>query len=154
MRHQLLLLLPAALALGFAPAPFSKPDPRKIDLKKLQGTWLVVATETDGKRSRLSGEELTLTYSGNKFVCRVAGVVTQRGKFTITAGPGRDAVVEHMILAGGGTGLHFFCLSRMEGDTLTACGSFGPAAPKALRTRPGDGCFLRVAKRRPAKRGE
>jgi len=50
----LTLLVIAASALGFAPAPFPKPDRQREDPLDVNGTWEFVLWETSGTRSQSS----------------------------------------------------------------------------------------------------
>jgi uncharacterized protein (TIGR03067 family) len=64
MRERLLFLV-AGLSLGFAPAPFPKPDPTKEDLKDLQGAWVRVKLTIDGRPSSDGPNGCPITIKGN-----------------------------------------------------------------------------------------
>ncbi len=59
--RRLVLLACAALPLGFAPAPLPKPDTSKEDLKRMQGTWLHVSTESEVWGRYESGPALVIS---------------------------------------------------------------------------------------------
>jgi hypothetical protein len=54
MRRVLPLI--AVLLIGFAPAPFPKPNRSQEDLKKMQGSWELLYTVMNGKREYPSGK--------------------------------------------------------------------------------------------------
>src|SRR5271166_851423 len=61
-----MLLAAACLAvLAFAPAPFPKPP--KDDLKKMAGTWTVLAYERGGKAMRISTATMKVKIAGDKW---------------------------------------------------------------------------------------
>lgn len=69
-RH--LLLAASVFALGFAPAPFPKPEPARGDLERLRGEWLLVSSTQGGKASGprahtafvIAGDRLTVYQDG------------------------------------------------------------------------------------------
>jgi hypothetical protein len=58
MRRVLPLIV--LVLLGFAPAPFPKPDPSKEDLRKMQGKWFWIYTVKDGNRKNEMQETIWL----------------------------------------------------------------------------------------------
>src|SRR4051812_10428277 len=70
MRGRLCLLLSLSLLAGFAPAPLPRTrraDPEKDDLRKMQGTWVVLRYERNGMdHARGFAGTLYITFQGNR----------------------------------------------------------------------------------------
>src|SRR5258707_14562384 len=64
----LTLLVIAASALGFAPAPFPKPDRQREDPLDVNGTWEFVLWETNGTRSQSSETMYLIEMKRDKYV--------------------------------------------------------------------------------------
>jgi uncharacterized protein (TIGR03067 family) len=115
------------------------------ELKKLQGTWILVSRAEGGQVVRAQGDGTTMTYTGNKWVWKNGGAVAQAGTWEVVA-IGKTAtsynghVTEGFNLGAGAMGIFQF-----EGDMFRYCE--GPSRPKDFTTRRGDGCYCCTWKR-------
>lgn len=122
-------------------------DAAKSDVEKLQGTWLVVSFEIDGRQENREG--LRLTHAGNKFATLIGNKVVQAGTFTIDA-TAQPKAMDYVVLEGNNKGQTFKCIYRVEGGVLTACGTSKGSRPKEFATTRKAGDFLRLATREDA----
>lgn len=124
MRTRLLLVLPLGLLLAAG-----SPEDSKKDLKKLQGTWTIVAVEEKGKKED-KGVGTTAVFSGNKVTFTVGDEkdvtdfrVDAKKKprwFDITGGAYKSV------------GIY-----ELEGDMLKVClNQSGKERPTAFKTEP------------------
>ena len=127
----------AILSLGFAPAPFKKPDTVKEDLQKMQGAW----------------DRLSCTFGSIPPVPKpLNDVVTIKGN-TISYGPNFDWV----LILGNDKGVKTFEIQRkagekagawigiyeLKGDSLQVCFTPSNDRPKSIQpTKPGQ--YLRT----------
>src|SRR5262249_43485264 len=71
-RERLALLVVAALSLGFAPAPFPRPQKNRTDLQKMQGLWNLVEERSEGQ-PRQPVRQLQVTIRGERLAFVVGG---------------------------------------------------------------------------------
>jgi uncharacterized protein (TIGR03067 family) len=144
----LLLSTLAALALGFAPAPFPRSsrevDPDKADLARLQGVWQEVRYQL-GTDDRL-GDGTRVTVAGSRVTYRRGESLLSDWTITLdTQHRPKRMQFRHFP----GKGEPSESIYRLDGDTLTLCypvagsnlirpGEFSPQSGHALVT------FLRV----------
>jgi len=141
MRHVIAAL--SLLLLAGAPQ-----DQAKKDLQRLQGTWIMVALEVDGK---LVGEDklkdTTLVIKGNKYITRVR---EREIETTFTLDPSKKPKAIDMVFADGDKkdkvikGLY-----EIDGDTLRICRGLSPEGdrPAQFGTWPDTGIFVVTWKR-------
>ena len=114
--RRLLLLLPVLL-LGFAPAPFPRPNPATDDQKAIQGDWKLISRTYEG------GEEdhivSTLEVKGNRWAfCNAESsfkspfIVSFRGKRRPWFYDGKSGDTPVVSMEG---------IYKVEGDTLIIC---------------------------------
>jgi uncharacterized protein (TIGR03067 family) len=112
------VLLFAAAAAGFAPAPFPRPDKGTADLKNMQGQWAQVGLHIAGRKGPVG--QYTLTITSNRFQWFREGEpknqwivkLDVRGKHRRFCSNG---------IAGNVKGVVFRGIYRLEGETLTIC---------------------------------
>ena len=141
MRHVIAAL--SLLLLAGAPQ-----DQAKKDLQRLQGTWIMVALEVDGK---LVGEDklkdTTLVIKGNKYITRVR---EREIETTFTLDPSKKPKAIDMVFADGDKkdkvlkGIY-----EIDGDTLRICRGLSPEGdrPAQFGTWPDTGIFVVTWKR-------
>jgi uncharacterized protein (TIGR03067 family) len=123
--RKLLSIVLAVLLLGFAPAPFPKPetrDPGRADLKKMQGDWIAVRDTTwfaCNGGGITSGEAARgrVTIAGNCLIYSQAGKVASRWVIRLDATRSPRAIDSRQT-DGRGFRLGVY---KFEGDTLTIC---------------------------------
>ena len=145
MKLHVLMVVAAGLLLG---ADRPREEAVKKELKKLQGTWKMVALEVDGKQvPEEKFPDTTLIIKGNKYIVKVKKKAyettftldpTQKPRhidMTFKDGPNKDKVHK---------GIY-----ALEGDTLKLCRGQSPdaARPRDFATWPDTGVFLVVWKR-------
>ena len=141
MRKPLLLLLLAALAAGFAPAPFPRPERRRTDLEKMQGTWVLDSMLLDGRTSRRGGTRVTIEGDRLKYVND--GKVGVEYVLTLSPSQRPREYVSRQV----GTAVIFQGLYSVQGHTLKfAYNGSGESRPTAFEGM-GRGRFLEVYKR-------
>lgn len=119
------LWLAVGLSLGFAPAPLPRPESKKHDLKKLQGTWVRVLCTQGGQQVPIPPTPpgfplaLQVVISGDCMTYLHAGSVQSEWAITLMS-PGKGPKVFDVkgvrATAGQYRGVY-----RLEGDTLTLC---------------------------------
>src|SRR5438045_4202080 len=89
MRKPLLLLILAALAAGFAPVPFPRPERRRTDQERMQGTWVLKAMTIDGREMK-GRENVRVVIDGRRLKYVNGGQVTIEYDLTLdpTRSPG------------------------------------------------------------------
>jgi uncharacterized protein (TIGR03067 family) len=131
-----LLLVAAALALGFAPAPFT--GARRTDLERLQGVWV---GEMGALEARIEGDTLSY-FRGGKLV-RVYAL-----KLDTASSPKGYDIEEVVKGAGAGILFHFRGIYKLDGDMLTMCSApSGRPRPAAFAVT-GPGSELKVLTRK------
>jgi uncharacterized protein (TIGR03067 family) len=143
--NRLLLLVPVVALLIAADAK----DDAKKDLDKLQGEWVMVALEVDGKavpEDKLKGTVLTI--KGDKYITTVKDA---KHEVTITLDPSKDPKHIDMAFPDGpnapkiGKGIY-----KIDGDTFVLCRSQSTENPRPTEfgTWPNTGYFLVTWKRK------
>jgi uncharacterized protein (TIGR03067 family) len=137
------LLLAAALALGFAPAPLPRPPGRTGELKKMQGTWVMVRRCCGGRDLSVAGAP-RLVVAGDRLTWLSPASPSE---WVVTLYPARKPRALDLKgrtgFARGGTGEAVYAL---EGDTLTLSYFNGRPRPTDL-TGKAPGQWLMVYKR-------
>jgi uncharacterized protein (TIGR03067 family) len=134
----------AVAALGFAPAPLPKPDPSQVDLKKLQGTWVVVsdryeggAKSDPGLKAVVAGDRLTYIQDGKPMLPWVLTLDARQSPKTL----------DMRISGRADRGALCRAVYSLEGDTLKLShnGNWKDRPKDMTGTAPGT--YLRVFKR-------
>jgi RNA polymerase sigma factor (sigma-70 family) len=133
-------LVPAVLAAADEPAR------AKAALRKLQGTWVVVAATESGTKQD-GDEEHVMRFDGETFVMLEHGEVHNRGPFTLDAS--KDPIEMNITFDEGKMqGKTGRAIIAWEGEQLKFCGAIEPAErPTDFRSEPGDHRLLVVLKR-------
>jgi uncharacterized protein (TIGR03067 family) len=117
-------------------------------MKALEGTWLVVGSEMDGKNQLSRDEREWWEFKGNRFISRVCpGGHSCRGTFTLD--PCKVPKEIDMFIEEYNENFKFVGIYRLEGDRLTIrFHSAKDPRPKTFTTKPGtNGHYLIVLKR-------
>jgi uncharacterized protein (TIGR03067 family) len=134
----LLAILGALMSLGLAPSPF--PHPIRGDLKRLQGTWVMVAAQNDpGKVAAEVFNEpipgLTWTIAGDSLLASTDPGIKFRISLDVQATPKRlVATPPHPIF--GVDRVQW--IYRLQGDVLTVCFDPGGRSPPSAFPGPDD----------------
>jgi uncharacterized protein (TIGR03067 family) len=125
----------------------SKKDPRKEDLKKLQGTWEVVSYLSEGIGSTF---KMHRTISGNQWTTHTDGQpIRYRFEIDPTKKP---KTIDILPVDGPLQGKRLLCIYEVDGDTLKLCqAQADKPRPTKFTGDAGSGCILTVAKRAKAK---
>jgi uncharacterized protein (TIGR03067 family) len=142
---------PALMALiaGLLIAADAKEDEAKKDMEKMQGTWLLVSGERDGKK--FTDEEIKqakLIVKGDTWRIPKSEVGTaQEGTFTLD--PTKTPKwTDSMNGTGPDKGKTWKGIYELEGDTQKVClAPPGKDRPKEFATKAGSGYILQVWKR-------
>jgi uncharacterized protein (TIGR03067 family) len=119
----------------------------KADMKVLQGTWLVIDADVEGKKVGESFKGLELVLSGSNYSVKVQGD-TDKGTFTINT----KKTPHEMDISGGegpNRGKTYPCLYEVKDDTLTVCyGLDFKTRPTELKAPEKSGRMLIVYKKK------
>jgi uncharacterized protein (TIGR03067 family) len=126
MSRPVSLLPPLLLLLGFAPAPFPKPDTGKEDLHRMQGGWVMAWSQKDGVKT-LAEQEAVWLIAGNQLTTSLAG--KKVGAFSIAL-DGRKKPSTIDVLSPDGSGSPVPGRYSLEGDLLKV--SLGEPRPPDL----------------------
>ncbi|MEO6809601.1 MAG: TIGR03067 domain-containing protein [Isosphaeraceae bacterium] len=143
MMNILLSCAVAGLVLSAAPQ-----SPARRDLDALQGTWVAVSMERNGRPLPANRyQDGRLVMDGETFTYFDENRVATRGIRTLdpTQTP---CALDDLHTVGPFKGKTYHGIYRLQGDTFTTCnGSAGSARPTGFATRPGTGLLLIVYKR-------
>jgi uncharacterized protein (TIGR03067 family) len=117
----------------------------KRELKKLQGTWVLVSRAEGGEVIRATDDSTTMTYTGNKWVWKRGETVVQAGTWKVVATGKKATSYKNHVTGGGNLGAEALGIFRFEGDGFKYCE--GPSRPTDFTTRNGDGCYCCTWKR-------
>jgi uncharacterized protein (TIGR03067 family) len=134
----LLVLVAAVLTAGFAPAP--PPRPNKVDLKRMQGAWVLTALTEQGRtvsrlpplRLTIEGDRLTYLFGEKSFAFTLTldAAKTPKRCAIRSARRGENAPLRWRIYS-------------LEGDSLTFSNDLSGGPPRA-HDRPGRGQYAEV----------
>jgi uncharacterized protein (TIGR03067 family) len=115
------LLISAAVSLGFAPAPFprtaSDSDANKAELRRLQGVWEVVRYQRE--KLVLKDAGLRLTFAGSRMTWAYDGNVCTQWAVTVLACASPKTFGQQAVPAG--SRLPQESIYRLKGDALEIC---------------------------------
>ena len=138
----------AVLAVGLlAAADRPVSDDARADLKKLAGTWALVAEVSDGQKrddDYVKKIKWVINEDGSWKVLE-DGKVKYRGKLTVD--PTKKPRAIDSILAGEQEGMVVRSIYEVNGDTLKHCFTVGEDRPKTFESKPGSRCTNSVFKR-------
>jgi uncharacterized protein (TIGR03067 family) len=120
------------------------------DQERLQGTWVLVGRELDGKASteeevkRIEGK---IVVSGNKITYGSRGEVDgQESTFKLDPAA-KPRAIDWTITSGPVKGAKVRAIYKLEGDRLTVCSGGGEKRPTEFSTKPRDEQVLLVYRR-------
>jgi uncharacterized protein (TIGR03067 family) len=140
----------AVLAVGLlaaADGPVS--DDARADLKKLAGTWALVAEVSGGQKrddDYLKKIKWVINEDGTWKVLE-DGKVKYRGKLTVDPTKKPRAIDSISILAGQQEGTVVRSIYEVNGDTLKHCFTVNGDRPETFESKPGSRCTNSVFKR-------
>ena len=138
----------AVLAVGLlAAAARPVSDDARADLKKLAGTWALVAEVSDGQKrddDYVKKIKWVINEDGTWKVLE-DGEVKYRGKLTVD--PTKKPRAIDSTLAGEQEGTVVRSIYEVNGDTLKHCFTVGEDRPKTFESKPGSRCTNSVFKR-------
>jgi uncharacterized protein (TIGR03067 family) len=143
MRTRLLLLISLMLIAGFAPAPFpraTRPDPKGDDLRKLQGTWVVLHKHYGGNKLNYVDAETHFTIAGRRMTCTVNGETRSEWNIELDPSARPRALTKKMV----SSEVVLQAIYRFTGDKLMLCQ--GDVRPKDFDST--GRCWLLVMRRR------
>lgn len=134
------------LMTGLLAAIASGAEDVESETKKIQGTWVLASTESDGKAvasESLKGREVRLVFEDDRVIARMGEKSVSLGTFKLD--PSRTPRWYDRIYSDGSLRYGIY---RLEGDSLTIClAGIGKDRPPAFGTKQGDGLSLLVYKR-------
>jgi uncharacterized protein (TIGR03067 family) len=142
MTRRTLIVLAAVLALAA--------DDAKQDLGRMQGTWVVVAAESNGKQAPaddLKKSDLRLTIKGNRFAYQAGNNTLLEGTLSIDPGK-KPKTLDAKGTSPDGKVTATVGIYRFDGDKLQVC--FVPAGhprPKEFKAAPDSGASIIVYQR-------
>ncbi len=130
----LILAVPAAYVAAQGPD-----EATKAELKKLEGSWKVVAVQVAGKKEAIEGKSIIFTFKGDTLIQSFDGKAAPPASFKINA----KADPKHLdVIASEGPnkGKSDMAVYTLEGDTLKVAGYTGDTSiNKRPKTFPKDG---------------
>ena len=140
MKRLLGVLLLAGAVLAVA-ADDKKEDAAKAELKKLEGTWLLVSAEENGQKAPDNGVKIKAVVKGDKLTIYFGD---QKLEGTISVDPSKKPKeIDTVTTADKKKSLAIY---ELNGDTLKICGGKGER-PKEFKADKGSNCALYVYKR-------
>jgi uncharacterized protein (TIGR03067 family) len=139
-----LCVLSLAFLLG---ADHAKEAAVKKDLEKLQGNWIVVSMEMDGKfMSPEARQKVKLSIDGENYVFK-NGDGGNAGLYKID--PTRNPKELSIVIGGGDEkGKVYLAIYKIEGDTMTQCMELSNKnRPHEFTGKAGSGCALEIWQR-------
>jgi uncharacterized protein (TIGR03067 family) len=116
--------LMAALAVGalgwMAVASAQEKGDVDKELKRLEGTWTIVAAEIKGQKAPeddLKGQQVQMVFKGNKYAQPIMGEIVEEGTFQIDPSK-KPATMDMTIQSGKDKGKTQLCIYEIKGDTL------------------------------------
>jgi uncharacterized protein (TIGR03067 family) len=142
LRKLTAVLVLFALVLGFARAD------DKDDLKVMQGVWIFLKHETEGKETPgFKPGAMTVTLKGDTFTVRDGDKVLQSGTMKLDAGK-KHKVMDCPVHEGEGKGVIMLGIYELDGDTMRVCFDLkGKNRPTEFKTAVDSGHFLVECKR-------
>jgi uncharacterized protein (TIGR03067 family) len=143
MKKVLAVLAVALLAAADRPVS----DDARADLKKLAGTWALVAEVSDGqKRDDDYVKKIKwVIHEDGTWKVLEDGQLKFRGKLTVD--PTKKPRAIDSTLAGEQEGIIVRSIYEVNGDTLKHCFTVGEERPKTFESKPGSRCTNSVFKR-------
>ena len=141
-----LLLVPVFLALLAADEP--RDAAVKKELKRLQGTWVLVAYEKDGKKTPAEDlKDIRVLIKGNRYFVQTGGQISEQGTFKVY--PGRKPkAMDSMPTEGPRKGETVLSIYELEGDRYRECQAApGKERPTLFSAKQGTGQTLMILKR-------
>jgi uncharacterized protein (TIGR03067 family) len=116
----------------------------KKELEKLQGTWLLIARETNGQR--VNGEGHFFTVKGDKWTTHLGEQLLQGGTVASIEVKAKFNAIDLLITEGANVGVTAISIYALEGDSLKYLNSAEPRATDFI-TKPGDGRIFELFRR-------
>jgi uncharacterized protein (TIGR03067 family) len=117
----------------------------KRELKKLQGTWVLVSRAEGGQVVPAVGDSTTMTYTGNKWAWKHGNTVVQAGTWEVVAVDKTTTKYQGRVTEGANLGGQAMGIFQFQGDQFRYCE--GPSRPASFTTRRGDRCYCCTWKR-------
>lgn len=141
------MFLAASMCILFVCSALLNANDSKDGTNELQGSWMQVSKERDGKRQEV--KKTVITFTGEKFETVTDGKPSESG--TVKTDPSKKPKTYTVKITGefAEKGNTYNGIYKVEGDTLTTCVNTNPGkeAPVEFASKPGTGHQLIVWKR-------
>jgi uncharacterized protein (TIGR03067 family) len=144
MTHFTVLLASLALAAGIG-GQTGKPE-GKPPSTAVQGTWVVASI--NGESAPEGGQEMTLTFTGDKYEQSLGGTVNERGTFKVDASK-KPMTIDLAIGEGSDAGKSQLGIVEVSGDTMKLHLDSPGAAQRPTDFSSKEGSFMVIAKKKP-----
>lgn len=108
------------------------------ELKKLQGTWSLIAYHADGKRVKGEDKTHVFLFKGDQWSIQIGGQLFQAGTVQRIEVKEKLNTIDLLITQGGNIGVTAESIYAIEGDSLKYLNCGNPRATE-FTTKPGDG---------------
>jgi uncharacterized protein (TIGR03067 family) len=144
MTHFTVLLASIALAAGIG-GQTGKPQGKPASTA-VQGTWVVASI--NGESGPAGAQEMTLTFTGDKYEQSLGGTVNERGTFKVDASK-KPMTIDLAIAEGSDAGKAQLGIFEVSGDTMKLHLDSPGGGQRPTDFTGKEGSFMVIAKKKP-----